>query len=72
MFEVVFSKKAEETFGFIQLQILERWGTGSVIKFEQRTMLVLETIVNLPFIFARSSVFRLNVVWCKRPGLLKY
>ena len=60
MFEVVFSKKAEETFGFIQLQILERWGTGSVIKFEQRTMLVLETIVNLPFIFARSSVFRLN------------
>jgi len=51
MFEVVFSKKANETFGFIQLQLLERWGTASVIKFEQRTMLVLETISNLPFIY---------------------
>ena len=51
MFEVVFSKKANETFGLIQLQLLERWGTASVIKFEQRTMLVIETIINLPFIY---------------------
>jgi plasmid stabilization system protein ParE len=51
MFEVVFSKKANETFGFIQSQLLERWGADIVIKFEQRTMLVIETISNLPYIY---------------------
>lgn len=56
MFEIVFSKKANETFDLIQLQLLERWGAPSVIKFEQRTMLVLETISNLPFIYQSIKI----------------
>ena len=51
MFEVVFSKKANETFDLIQQQLLERWGVTTVIKFEQRTMSVIATITNSPFIY---------------------
>ena len=36
MFEIVFSKKANETFDFIEAQLLERWGADTVIKFEKR------------------------------------
>ena len=56
MFEIVFSKRANETFDLIQLQLLERWGTASVIKFEQRTMLVLEAISNSPFMYQSIEI----------------
>ena len=51
MFEVVFSKKANETFDLIQTQLLERWGIDIVIKFEQRAIKVIETIADSPFIY---------------------
>ena len=56
MFEIVFSKRANETFDLIQLKLLERWGTASVIKFEQRTMLVLEAISNSPFMYQSIEI----------------
>ena len=51
MFGVVFSERANETFESIQLQLLERWGETIVIKFEERTLSVLENISKSPFIY---------------------
>jgi len=56
MFEVVFSKKANETFDLIQLQLLERWGVATVIKFEERAMSVLATITGSPFIYQTTQM----------------
>jgi plasmid stabilization system protein ParE len=51
MFEVIFSKRANETFDLIQTQLLTRWGTGIVIKFEQRTWKIIKSISNTPYIY---------------------
>lgn len=56
MFEVVFSKKANETFDLIQLQLLERWGATTVIQFEQRTISVIATITDSPFIYQAIEI----------------
>jgi plasmid stabilization system protein ParE len=56
MFEIVFSKKANETFDLIQLQLLERWGVTTVIKFEQRTISVLAAITQSPFIYQAIEI----------------
>ncbi|MFI5159432.1 MAG: type II toxin-antitoxin system RelE/ParE family toxin [Sphingobacteriales bacterium] len=56
MFKVVFSKKANETFDLIQLQLLERWGVPIVIKFEQRTINVIATIAESPFIYQATGL----------------
>ena len=51
IFEVVFTKKAQKTFDAIKFQIFNRWGEREVMKFEHRTMKVLETISNNPLIY---------------------
>jgi len=56
MFEIVFSKKANETFDLIQLQLLERWGTATVIKFEQRIVRVIAAITESPFIYQALEI----------------
>lgn len=56
MFEVVFSDRANETFDSIQSQLLERWGSATLLKFEQRTVKVLEIISNTPFIYQSIEI----------------
>jgi len=51
IFEIVFTKKANETFDAIRSQILSKWGESSVIKFEQRTLKVLEMIAKYPLVY---------------------
>jgi hypothetical protein len=51
VFEVVFSERANETFYLIQSQLLARWGYATVLKFEYRTIKVIEIIAQVPFIY---------------------
>jgi len=51
IFEIVFSKKAKETFDAIRSQIFDRWGETGVRNFEHRTVKVLEIILENPLIY---------------------
>lgn len=51
MFELVFTKKANETFDLIQQQILVRWGEKSLKKFDKRIYEVLMLLAETPFIY---------------------
>ena len=51
MFELVFSKKANQTFDLIQEQILNRWGERSVKKFDERVYEVLQLLKESPLIY---------------------
>jgi plasmid stabilization system protein ParE len=56
VFEVVFSDRANETFDLIQSQLLARWGFATVLKFEYRTIKVLEIIAQTPFIYQSTEM----------------
>lgn len=51
MFELVFSKRANETFDSIQDQILNKWGEHSLKKFDERIYEVLQLLAKSPFIY---------------------
>ncbi len=51
IFEVVFSRKAENTFDVIRSQILNKWGENAAAKFKERTLKVLEIISQHPLIY---------------------
>ena len=51
MFELVFSKKANQTFDLTQKQILNKWGEISVKKFDKRVFEVLQLLAESPLIY---------------------
>lgn len=51
IFEVVFTKKANETFDAIRAQILIRWDEKVVAEFEKRTLKVIEIISQYPLVY---------------------
>ncbi|AMR31598.1 hypothetical protein A0256_09265 [Mucilaginibacter sp. PAMC 26640] len=51
MFELVFSRKANQTFDTLQEQILNKWGESSLIKFEKRVYDVLLILSESPFVY---------------------
>ena len=48
IFEVVFTKKANETFDAIRTQILDRWNEKVEAEFEKRTLKVIDIISQYP------------------------
>ena len=56
IFEVVFTKKANETFDAIRSQILERWDEKVVAEFEHRTLKVIDIISRYPFVYQSITI----------------
>ena len=48
---IEFSSAAKETYNSIQLQILYRWGSTALAKFEKKTLRTLGLISQTPFIY---------------------
>ena len=55
-YPVIYSDRAIETFDAISQQMELRWGLKHVYIFEERTLKVIETIGESPFIFQAIEV----------------
>jgi plasmid stabilization system protein ParE len=51
IFNVIFSKKANETFESIDQQVQAKWGEKESNEFRKRVYQVVDTIGKFPFIF---------------------
>ena len=51
IYEIVFTKEAEETFDLIVDQLFNRWGIKTVIKFQELTSICLNRIQANPFLY---------------------
>jgi plasmid stabilization system protein ParE len=56
IFEVVFTKKANETFDAICSQLLERWDEKVVAEFERRTLKVIDIISKYPLVYQSVKI----------------
>jgi plasmid stabilization system protein ParE len=55
IFEVVFTKRANESFDAISSQLLERWDEKVVAEFEKRTLKVIDIISKYPLAYQSIS-----------------
>jgi len=65
IYEVVFTKEAEETFDLLTEQLMSRWGIATVLKFQELTSICLEKIRENPYlyqVFIESTAIRRCIV----------
>lgn len=56
MFEIVFTKRANETFDAICLQLRERWDDRIVAEFEERPLRVINVISKHPYTYQEIAI----------------